>query len=30
MFARDGLKVLCLEKTNWAGGMAATKAMPFT
>ena len=27
MLARDGLKVLCLEKTNWAGGMAATKEL---
>jgi phytoene dehydrogenase-like protein len=27
MLARDGLKVLCLEKTNWAGGMATTKEL---
>jgi phytoene dehydrogenase-like protein len=27
MLARDGQKVLVLEKTNWAGGMAATKEL---
>lgn len=27
MLARDGLKVLCLEKTNWAGGMASTREL---
>jgi phytoene dehydrogenase-like protein len=27
VLAKNGLKVLCLEKTNWPGGMAATKEL---
>jgi phytoene dehydrogenase-like protein len=27
VLARNGLRVLCLEKTNWPGGMAATKEL---